>query len=43
MRYSHDVIVPAMEKARAAADQLESITASESWPFPVYSQLLFSV
>ena len=27
----------------AAADQLETLTASESWPFPVYSQMLFSV
>ncbi len=43
MDYSHHVIVPAMAAARAAADKLENLTASEYWPFPVYSDLLFSV
>ncbi|WP_295582558.1 glutamine synthetase III [uncultured Oscillibacter sp.] len=43
MDYSHNVIVPAMAAARAAADKLENLTASEYWPFPVYSDLLFSV
>ena len=26
-----------------AADQLESLTAADRWPFPTYSDLLFSV
>ena len=43
MVYCHDHIVPDMAKARAAADELELLTASEAWPFPVYSELLFSV
>ena len=43
MVYSHDVIVADMAKAREAADKLETITASEYWPFPVYADLLFSV
>ncbi|MDO4315862.1 MAG: glutamine synthetase III [Oscillospiraceae bacterium] len=43
MAYSHDTIIADMGKAREAADQLERITASEYWPFPVYSDLLFSV
>ena len=30
-------------EARKAADQLETLTASKSWPFPVYSDLLFYV
>jgi len=42
MRFCHSVIVPDMEKARAAADQLESITDEKYWPFPGYSRLLFS-
>ena len=32
-----------MAKAREAADKLETMTASDYWPFPVYSDLLFSV
>ena len=43
MVYCHNVIIPDMEAARAAADKLETMTARESWPFPVYSDLLFSV
>ncbi len=34
-------IIPTMEKLRTYADTLETITAKESWPFPVYSDLLF--
>ncbi len=43
MVYCHDIIIPDMAKAREAADKLEMLTASECWPFPVYSDLLFSV
>ena len=43
MAYSHDTIIADMSEAREAADKLETITASEYWPFPVYSDLLFSV
>ena len=43
MAYSHDTILADMTDARAAADKLEAITAKEYWPFPVYSDLLFSV
>ena len=43
MAYCHDVIVPDMNKARESADHLEALTAAEAWPFPVYSDLLFSV
>jgi glutamine synthetase type III len=32
-----------MKKAREIADELETITAAKNWPFPVYSELLFSV
>jgi len=32
-----------MEKARELADRLEELTPAERWPFPVYSDLLFSV
>ncbi len=43
MVYCHDVILPDMAEARAIADQLETLTARSYWPFPVYSDLLFSV
>ena len=43
MRYSHDVLILDMDTARRAADQLETLTGSDRWPFPTYSDLLFSV
>ena len=43
MVYCHKTIVPDMVKARETADKLETMTASKYWPFPVYSDLLFSV
>ena len=41
MQYSHSVVVPDMNTARAIADSLETMTAKEYWPFPVYSDILF--
>jgi len=43
MRYCHDTLLPDMAEARDSVDVLEILTASEYWPMPVYSQLLFSV
>ncbi len=43
MVYSHDVLTPDMQEARRIADKLETLTAKDYWPFPVYSDLLFSV
>ena len=43
MVYCHDIILPDMATAREITDKLESITARENWPYPVYSELLFSV
>lgn len=43
MRYCHGVLIPDMEAARSSVDALEVLTASEYWPMPVYSELLFSV
>ena len=36
-------VVPAMEKVRAFADGMEEETAKEYWPFPSYTDILFSV
>lgn len=41
--YYNKKILPIMKEIRIAADTLETMTASASWPFPVYSELLFSV
>ena len=43
MTYSRDVTLSNMKKARALSDQLETLTDKDYWPFPVYSDLLFSV
>jgi glutamine synthetase len=42
MRYCHTVIVPDMNECRSFADELETMTARDAWPIPVYSDLLFS-
>ena len=42
MRFCHDVIVPDMNECRSFSDELETITGKEAWPFPTYSDLLFS-
>ena len=41
--YFRDVIFPAMQEMRAVADELETITAKDYWPYPTYSDLLYSV
>ncbi|NCC08176.1 MAG: glutamine synthetase type III [Clostridia bacterium] len=41
--YYKEHVLPAMAKLRAAADGLETICGKDYWPFPTYSELLFSV
>ena len=43
MKFCQENLLPAMAKARESADHLEELTDSTFWPFPVYSDLLFSV
>lgn len=43
MVFCSDEICPQMDKCRKHADALESLTAPEFWPFPGYTELLFSV
>ena len=42
-RYQHEVVIPAMNAVRGIADELETITAKQYWPFPTSSDLLFNV
>ena len=41
--YAADIIIPAMEEARAVSDRLEAITDRSFWPIPTYSEILFYV
>ena len=41
--YCRDTVIPAMNELRAAAGQLEPLTAKEYQPFPTYADLLYSV
>ena len=38
-----DEVLPSMSTLRAAADEAETLTASDCWPYPTYGDLLFSV
>ncbi len=41
--YYKDNVIPAMESLRETADTLEGLVAKEYWPFPTYTDLLYSV
>ena len=41
--FCRDRILPDMEALRALADEMETMTAKEAWPYPSYGDLLFSV
>ena len=36
-------VIPAMKVLRAFVDEMETMTASEYWPMPTYSDLMFNV
>ncbi len=38
-----DEVIPAMNKLRATADEMEKRTAKTYWPFPDYGDLMFSI
>ena len=38
-----DTVLTDMSAVRAAADEAESLTAGEAWPFPTYADLLYGV
>ena len=43
LHYYHDVVFTKMNQVRAIIDHLETLVASDYWPFPTYYDLLFSV
>jgi glutamine synthetase len=36
-------VIPLMERIRNKVDTMETLTASEYWPFPTYGELLFGI
>ncbi len=42
-RFCCDVVIPAMDSLRSFVDSAEEITCEKNWPYPSYSELLFSV
>lgn len=42
-KYYHDVVFTAMQDLRTVVDELETIVSKKCWPFPTYSDLLFSI
>ena len=41
--YYRYTVFEIMSRLRAAVDELEMITAAEDWPYPSYTELLFSI
>ena len=39
--HARDVLLPAMDAVRAAADTLESVVADDLWPLPTYQEMLY--
>lgn len=41
--FMKDIVFPIMQEARAVSDSMESWVSEKYWPFPTYSELLFTV
>ena len=41
--FYHDKVLPLMAELRTLVDEMETMTASDYWPLPSYSELLFCV
>ncbi len=41
--YYKDAIIPAMERLRAVADEIETLVGEKYWPYPTYGKMLFAV
>ena len=42
-KYYHDTVLSQMNEVRAIADELETLVGKGYWPFPTYTDLLFSL
>ncbi|ADO84287.1 glutamine synthetase III [Ilyobacter polytropus] len=43
VQYARKEILPAMDKIRTAADNLETLCSKEIWPMPTYEELLYKL
>ena len=41
--YYHDKVFALMQEMRAITDEMETMTASEYWPYPTYGEMLFNL
>ena len=41
--YYHDKVFARMQEMRAITDEIETMTASEYWPYPTYGEMLFNI
>lgn len=41
--YYKDTIIPAMQKLRWVADEIETLVGEKYWPYPTYGKMLFAV
>ncbi len=41
--YYKDTIIPAMNKLRKIADEIETLVGEKYWPYPTYGRMLFAV
>ena len=41
--YYHDKVFALMQEMRAITDEMETMTASEYWPYPTYGEMLFNI
>ena len=42
-KFCRDKVFAAMSQLRLSVDELETVIAKKDWPFPSYSDLLYSV
>ena len=41
--YYHDTVFTLMQEMRAIADEMETMTSAEYWPYPTYGEMLFNI
>ena len=41
--YYKDTIIPAMDRLRSVADEIETLVGEKYWPYPTYGRMLFAV
>lgn len=42
-KYYRDTVIPEMDTLRRCSDELETVVGKDFWPFPTYTELLYSI